>query len=324
MSRKRCLVALIFWCIASLGTASAHEVRLPETLEEMTLMQAAEGVYVVHGIQALPNSENKAFMSNSGLVETEYGWVLFDTGGSPEVAGRIIELARGVSEKPIVAVFNSHVHGDHWLGNAAIREKYPQVEIFAHTKAIARLRAGDAEMWRGTMAGMMEIPSESLPFVIPDKSLEGSEVLEIGGVTMRIHHTGHAHTDSDIMLEVSGRRILFAGDVIEHGRAVSSDVPSDFDAMGQIAAIDHALELPVEIFVPGHGPTGGREIAEDAKRFLETLYGSVEKHYDEGLLDYEMRDQVAEDLEEFSDWFNFDDLGRLISYVYQQVEFADF
>ncbi len=55
-------------------------------------------------------------------------------------------------------------------------------------------------------------------------------------------------------------------------------------------------------------------------RFLRILYSSVKKHYETGMLDYEMRDLVAIDLQEYSEWFNFDELGRMISFVYQEVE----
>ena len=37
-----------------------------------------------------------------------------------------------------------------------------------------------------------------------------------------------------------------------------------------------------------------------------------------------MRDQVIADLAEFKDWHGMDNLGRMISFVYQQVEAAEF
>jgi ribonuclease BN (tRNA processing enzyme) len=44
--------------------------------------------------------------------------------------------AEKITNKPIVAVFNTHVHGDHWLGNQAIVERYPAVKIYAHPNMI--------------------------------------------------------------------------------------------------------------------------------------------------------------------------------------------
>ena len=45
---------------------------------------------------------------------------------------------------------------------------------------------------------------------------------------------------------------------------------------------------------------------EASKRFLEVLYDSVQRYYDEGLSDFEMRDKVVADLKEFSDWSGLD------------------
>ena len=40
-------------------------------------------------------------------------------------------------------MFNTHVHGDHWLGNDAIRKDYPKAKIYAHPKARSAIAAGE-------------------------------------------------------------------------------------------------------------------------------------------------------------------------------------
>ena len=308
------------FCISEIR---AGEVSLPADLSEVSLVEVSERVYVLHGIHAMPDRENAGIISNTGVVLTESGVVVIDSGGSYAIGRLIIEKVNDLTGKPIVAVFNSHVHGDHWLGNAAIREAYPEARFYAHRRAIERLQNGEAENWRniidqmvgGRFSGTIHVPGEAL---------EGGEALEIDELQMKIHHTGHAHTDSDIMVEVPRNRLLFTGDVVEYGRLVSSDVPQDFDAKGQIEAIKYILNLPVDIYVPGHGETGGKEIPEAAMAFLQTLYDSVERNYEAGLQDYEMKQQVSADLSAYSEWFNFNELGRMISFVYQQIEAADF
>lgn len=300
----------------------AHEIRLPDSFGDLALNEVAPGTFVVHGMQAMPDPANNGFMSNSGVLLTDQGVVIVDSGGSVEVAAAMLDRTAELTDAPVIAVFNTHVHGDHWLGNAEVLRRYPGIPIFAHKRAIERLQGGEASAWAAIIGNLMQhAPSES-ELSLPTASLSGGESLAFGSTDIVVHHTGHAHTDSDIMLELPGRRLVFAGDVIEYGRAVSSDVPADFSARGQIEAIDYLLSLDVDLFVPGHGPTGGREIAEVSRDFLKILYDSVEHHYEEGLLDYEMRDLVAADLAAYSDWTNFGELGRLISYVYLQVEEA--
>jgi glyoxylase-like metal-dependent hydrolase (beta-lactamase superfamily II) len=322
--RSSLIPAAGLWLLLVVTPIRAHEVRIPGSLGELSLARISDRVYVVHGMQSLPDADNKGFMSNSGIVLTDEGVVLVDSGGSAQVAQAIVARIRALTDKPVTAVFNTHVHGDHWLGNAAVRDAFPGVRIYAHERALERLQVGEAQQWLDIFMRMTGGAVTRTKPVLPDHGLEGGETLQFPGATMRVHHTGHAHTDSDVMIEVAEERLLFAGDIIEHGRAVSSDVPQDFDIAGQIAAIEYALSLPVDTYVPGHGVTGAREIPEDALRFLRVLHHSVKRYYDEGMQDYEMRDRVAADLSAFADWFGFDQLGRLISFVYQQIEAEDF
>lgn len=321
------LVNRLVWTIWLFGCATvaqAHEIKLPQKFEDLSLVEVSPNIFVAHGIQALPDKENRAFMSNTGIVVTKAGVVIVDSGGSADVADAILSKVRELTPKPVIAVFNSHIHGDHWLGNTAIRTAYPNVRIIAHERAIQRLNEGEAESWVEIMTRMTGKSADATRAALPNEAVNGGEELTIGGVKFGIHHTGHAHTDSDVMIELPQSRLIFTGDIVEHGRAVSSDVPQDFDAKGQIAAIEYALKLPVDIFVPGHGPTGDNQIPEAALRFLQVLYDSVKRNYDAGLQAHEMKDKVAADMSEFSSWANFDQLGKLISYTYLQVEKADF
>jgi len=302
----------------------ANEIHLPENPEDVTLEKISDRTYVVHGLHQLPNQQNKGLISNSGVILTESGVVIVDSGGGLEVGRRILGLIREITDMPVIAVFNTHIHGDHWLGNKAVRDLYPGVQIYAHGRAIERLNEGEAENWLQVMTNLAGSDSAGAEVVLPDTALHGDERLSFGEDTLVIHYTGHAHTDSDIMIEFQSAKILFTGDIVEHGRAVSSDVPQDFNAKGQIEAIRYALELPIDIYVPGHGATGGREIPEASLQFLELLYASVRKYYDEGLQDFEMKSRVIADLSDYSDWFNFEELGRLISFVYLQIEEDDF
>lgn len=315
-------IAIALLIVASTGNTRAHDIHLPESFDELALSEIAAGTFVLHGMQALPDPVNKGFMSNSGILLTEKGVVIIDSGGSAEVAAAMLERISDLTDAPVIAIFNTHVHGDHWLGNAEVLRRYPGIPIFAHERAIERLEGGEASAWIATMAGLIQHEASGEDLSLPTSELSGGESLAFGSTELRVHHTGHAHTDSDIMLEVPGRRLVFAGDVIEYGRAVSSDVPADFSAKGQIEAINHLLSLDVDLFVPGHGPTGGREIAEASRDFLTTLYDSVARHYEQGLLDYEMRALVEADMSGYADWANFEELGRLVSYVYLQVEEA--
>jgi hypothetical protein len=85
------------------------------------------------------------------------------------------------------------------------------------------------------------------------------------------------------------------------------------------------MKTDAGVYVPGHGPSGDRTLPENFRRYLETLYNTVKKYYDEGMSDFEMKDRVAAALNEYSGWDGFDDqLGKHISIAYLQIEAAEF
>ena len=153
----------------------------------------------------------------------------------------------------------------------------------------------------------------------PDVGLKGGEEIRIGQIAFHIHHTGTAHSDSDIMIEVPSDGVLFAGDIVT-SRRIQSARPGEGDIYGQIRAVEVALGTNSRWYVPGHGRVGGREIAEKQLLFLQQLLDAVHHYYDRGLSDFEMVELVKKDLTAYSDWYNFDELGRVIGHVYLKVE----
>jgi glyoxylase-like metal-dependent hydrolase (beta-lactamase superfamily II) len=142
------ITRLVILFLAVLSFAGhAHNVTLPKAVKDMSLQKVTDNVYVVHGIHAMPDKDNQAFISNSGIVVSDEGVVIIDTGGSLQIGEMLLNKVKEVTDKPVIAVFNTHLHGDHWLGNAAIRKAYPDARIYAHERAIERLQNGEAEQW---------------------------------------------------------------------------------------------------------------------------------------------------------------------------------
>jgi glyoxylase-like metal-dependent hydrolase (beta-lactamase superfamily II) len=66
---------------------------------------------------------------------------------NPPVGDKIFEGVAKISTKPVLAVFNSHIHGDHWPGNQALKRAYPEIDIYAHAKTIAQSQASEGASW---------------------------------------------------------------------------------------------------------------------------------------------------------------------------------
>ena len=316
---QRCLT-LIFVLIIGANTSFAHDSQLPSSFEHFPLDQVSKHIYVVHGTQELPSLKTRGFMNNPAAILTNNGVIIVDPGSSAEIGKLLLKKIRRVSDKPVIAVFNTHVHGDHWLGNHGVREVYPKVPIYAHTRMIERVNAGEGEDWVKLLMGMTDGAIDGTRAVGPNIGLKGGEELLLDGVTLRIHHTGHAHTDHDLMIEVIDDKGLFFGDIVASRRVPNSDVPQDASFKGSIIAIKTMLNRPIDIYIPGHGHSGGREVPESSLSFLEELYSSVTKYFNQDLESYEMKKKVKDDLVKYKNWNNFNEMDRVINYVFQEVE----
>lgn len=298
----------------------AHDVNTPASLKDFSFEQVSKNIYVIHGSQKLPSARTRGFMNNPAIITTQNGVIVIDPGSSKEIGRQLLDKIKTVSDKPVIAVFNTHIHGDHWLGNHGIRTVYPAVPVYAHQRMIERANKGEGLHYIDLFLKMTDQATAGTKVVTPNIGLKGGENLMLDGINLRIHHTGHAHTDSDIMIEVVEDKGLFFGDIVASKRVPNSDIPQDASYKGTINAIQTMLKGSAEIYIPGHGKSGGREVPEASLRFLNTLTESVARYYEQGLSDFEMKDKVIQDLSEFHDWNNFNEIGLVISYVFQEIE----
>lgn len=306
------------------GWVQAHDTDIPASLAHYSFEQLTNNIHVIHGTQALPSLKTRGFMNNPAIITTHKGVIIIDPGSSKEIGQQLLEKIKSITNKPIIAIFNTHVHGDHWLGNHGVRSVYPNVPIYAHQRMIERVKEGEGEQWIKLFMGMTKKAIANTKSVAPNIGLKGGETLKLDGITLKIHHTGHAHSDGDIMIEVVDDKGLFFGDIVAAKRVPNSDVPQDASFKGTINAIKLMLKGPSTLYIPGHGLSGGREVPEASLRFLVKLRESVTRYYNQGLSDFEMKEKVIKDLSEFKDWHNFKEMGRVIAYVYQEVENDNF
>jgi len=280
--------------------------------------EVAENVYVIWGPVAIPNKANQGFRSNPAFVLTSRGVVVIDPGISVYVGEMVLAKIRTVTDYPVVAVFNTHIHGDHWLANDAIKTTFPEAVIYAHPRMKARAEVGSGVTQLKRFNDLTEGALTGTRIVIPDAAVDRGDVLGFGDTEFRIHHPDKAHTDNDLMIEIVGKKVLFLGDVVRGG-AVGAMTDGNFK--GNIAAIDQALGTGADYFVPGHGPGGDRAVPQAYQAYLNKLYAAVQSLYEEDLTDFEMKPLVTKSLGAYRDWFGFEVfLGPHISQAYLEVE----
>jgi glyoxylase-like metal-dependent hydrolase (beta-lactamase superfamily II) len=257
-------------------------------------------------------------LTNPAAIIGETGVILIDPGSSLQTGRLVLERLQAITDKPVVAVFNSHIHGLYWLGNQAIRERFPGVSIYAHARMIERINQGEGDFWVQAITG--DYDGEKTSFVVPDHPLRGGETLTLAGIDIKVHHFGHGHTDHDLVVEVPQEAAVFLGGLVVEPEVPSQGVPRDANFQGQIAATRKAIALQADVYIPGRGQPTGAALPKRALAFLTALYDGTSLGYDAGLADFEVTEQLKEDLGAYQKWYDFDQLGGVISQMYLQIE----
>ena len=311
----------IFLLLDSSPLFAAEEKGPP--VEDYPIDKLTENVYVIHGPLTVPNVENQGFMNNPAIVLTSQGVVIVDPGGTLQAGEMVLRAVKKLSPKPVIAVFNTHVHGDHWLGNQAVREMYPDAHIYGHPKLLKRVADGAGNEWVELMHRSTRGQSAGTKVVGADTPVNHGQKFEYGDTSFEIFNYGISHTDTDIMIAVNGNQVLFTGDNLFNGR-----LGRTLD--GNIKGIINACETVIaavkpQHIVPGHGRSGGMEMYNHAMDAVRILYTTVKRLYADGISDYEMKPEVEAEMLAYKDWEEFDNLlGKLISQAYLEIEMADF
>ncbi|MGE0310713.1 MAG: MBL fold metallo-hydrolase [Lautropia sp.] len=215
----------------------------------MVPVQVGERAWFVEGESAMGSSANRNFISNAGFVVTDTSVVVIDALGSPPLAERLVDVIRGITDKPISHVILTHYHADHVyglqvfdaLGATSIAHREARAYLNSET-ARQRLEASRKDLW--------PFVDENTRLVDATRYIDGPTTLEIGGTHFVLEPVGPSHTPEDLAVWVPESRVLFAGDLVFRGR-----IPfvGNADSRHWIESIDRLLRFDVDTIVPGHG-----------------------------------------------------------------------
>jgi len=287
--------------------------------------------YYIRATDPEPTPENQGFFSNPGFVITSEGVVVIDTGSSVQIGEMILRQIKKQTDKPVVAVINTHYHGDHWLGNHAFVEANPDVAIYAHPAVQQKIKDGAGDFWIGFMQRLTENKITGTVATAPNKVLKGGETLKFGDTTLKIHHYvnpdygNRVHTEADLLIEVVGDQIIFIGDAAM--RRVANAADGSF--RGTIEAMEQWMKQFADYtFIPGHGFHDDVALLKDHYTFFKTIWDNVVKYYDEGLSDFEMKPKIMQApfmQQVASQWPGYHStLGKFISVAVQEYENSQF
>jgi glyoxylase-like metal-dependent hydrolase (beta-lactamase superfamily II) len=295
---------------------------LAAVVPDQPFEKVAENTWIIHGPVGMPNVENRGFMNNPGVVMTSKGAVVVDPGSSVQSGEMLLRMLKDVTDQPVVAVFNTHVHGDHWLGNQAIRAAYPDVPIYGHSEMLVMIENGSGDTWVELMDKLTEGATKGTRVVGPDHALNHGDTIKVGNKTFRAHHHGQAHTRTDLMIEVAEDGVVFLGDNV-----TVNLIPrmSDGNFTGNINSIDRIMEVGASTWVPGHGNTGDAAMVKNYRDYLAAVYAAARQAFSADMDSSDVKPIALKATAAYSDWTGYDDaIGPHGAQAYMEVEAAEF
>jgi glyoxylase-like metal-dependent hydrolase (beta-lactamase superfamily II) len=234
------LSLFVFLAEAPLSPASAQATEGPQA---GTLEQIIPGHYTYN---------SNGFVS--GVIVTSEGVVVVDALGNEAVAKDERQQISDVIGQPVRYLISSSFHDNYTRGNVAYRD----VSRIGHDNYQADL-----------LDLMKDVPVAEQEVRLPGLTYRDRMTLHLGGKEIQILHIGRAHTRGDSIVFVPEDRIVYMSELLFYDR-----FPWMSDGyVNWINAIDIALNLGADIFVPAHGkmPADAKASRQGLVRFRQIL-----------------------------------------------------
>jgi glyoxylase-like metal-dependent hydrolase (beta-lactamase superfamily II) len=290
----------------------------PAAASLFDLKRVAEGIYAATARPTAMLNCNAAVVVNRDHV------LVVDTHSKPSAARALIRQIRAeVTELPVRYVVDSHLHGDHAMGNEAYPEAFgANVEVISSVKTRewletlglprlqasldslpkqiadfrAKLEASKDESERAALGAHVEgleaylkemtPPRVTLPTMTFDRRL----VLHRGGREVHLLFLGRAHTAGDVVAYIPSERVIATGDLM-HGLLpyMGDGFPDEWPAT--LRALE-ALEF--DRVIPGHGSVQeGKSVLAEFRGYVEEVTEKVTRGVERGQPLEELRKAIA-------------------------------
>ena len=198
---------------------------------------------------------------NIGVSVGDDGLLIVDDQFAP-LADKIRAALKGLADKKLRFILNTHWHGDHTGGNVAFG---PEATIIAQDNVRKRLATEQkSTVFNSTTPAS---PKEALPVITFNDSLS----VHFNGEDIRAIHFPHGHTDGDSVIFFSASNVVHLGDDFFAGRFPFVDLESGGSVEGLVKNIGELIgKIPADAkLIPGHGPISTLDDLKSYHRMLQ-------------------------------------------------------
>ncbi len=264
---KRFALLTLFFSFLTGGFLATRGDAQPNTVKEIV-----KGVWFREG-----DIEHQGHCNNV-IIEMDKYLIVVDA-NFPSGARAVLEDAKKVSSKPVKYVFDTHHHGDHSYGNP-VWTKAGAVTL-AYVGVAEEMKRYEPKRFQATIKERPDVADLGIQQPEPPAQTFSTPLHVISDPTRRVEFRffGWAHTRGDGFVYLPKEKVLCSGDAAVNG-------PYNYTADGNIGnwpkVLAQAQKLDVAYVLPGHGPSGGKEILANQAAFFTELRRAVQESIKSG------------------------------------------
>ena len=254
---KRFLVLAI---IAAIGSSiAAYQAPAPATgAKVLDIVKLKDNLYVITSSSPTPRESFSG--GNVAVFITDTGVTLVDS----KLAGwgaAILEKVKGVTNKPVTTIINTHTHGDHTGNN----DGFGKVEVVAH------------ENTKANMAKMPAFAGENAQF-LPARTYKDTLTLGSGNNRIDLHYFGNAHTNGDTVIVFPALSVAHMGDMFAWKDAPLCDRNNGGSCVSYPKTLAAAVARlkGIQTVIPGHSPMMTVKDIQEYQQFMADLVASTQ------------------------------------------------
>ena len=268
-----------------------------------------DGIYVYVG---------KEFNSNCGIVLTQEGVVLIDSGHNPTDSRAIADSVKKLTSLPVRFLIDTEPHPDHTTGHFVFS---PPAIVIAHEGATESMKGREREspdriQKMMTVSPEMRAALEGYRFITPHIEYQQKMTLNLGERTFDLMYLKGVHSEADTAVWLPKERVLFSASAVVVNQY---NILRPFVTIPDIlAAMKMMKGLNPEFVIPGHGIPGTVKIFDDSERYYALLLERVGKMAREG----KSLDEIKKELRmpEYDGWASKDRIPSNIEAAYKVVK----
>ena len=267
----------------------------------------ADGIYVYVG---------KNFNSNAGIILTQDGVVLIDSGHSPIDSRAILDAVKKLTPMPVRFLIDTEPHPDHTTGHFV----FPTATIIAAAGAGESMRNREREVpdriaRLAATSPAMKTALEGYRFIPPHVEYNEKMTLHVGERTFELKYLKGVHSEADTAIWLPKERILFSASAYVSEQV---NIFRPFVNIADILAAGKMLKaLNPDHVIPGHGPPVTTALFDVGEKYYALLVERVAAKVKEGKSLEDIKKEVK--MPEYAGWASQDRMATNIEAAYRMV-----